>query len=137
MGTDEDHPTGEYHMHCHVLTHMGEGMMGSLVVANGGQSTRLPHGVPCQMPMPQPVEDTKVSIHDATFDPQNITIKMGQSVLWTNNDSEDHTVTADDKSFDSQSLAPGKTFSHMFMNQGTFTYHCSIHTKMKGQVTVS
>jgi FtsP/CotA-like multicopper oxidase with cupredoxin domain len=45
-------PKGEWHMHCHVLGHMMEGMMGSLLVVDEGDIfTPLPHGKPCPEPM--------------------------------------------------------------------------------------
>ena len=47
-----------------------------------------------------------------------------------------HTVTADDGSFDSKSLASNATFSQTFAKAGTFAYHCAIHPGMKGTVTV-
>lgn len=54
-------PLGEWHMHCHVLAHMMDGMMGSLLIVNGGELAPpfapLSEGQPCPtMPMnpPQP-----------------------------------------------------------------------------------
>ncbi len=55
---------------------------------------------------------------------------------WTNNDSASHTVTADDGSFKSDTLATGATFSQTFAKAGTFAYHCAIHPSMKGTITV-
>jgi plastocyanin len=77
-----------------------------------------------------------VSIANFAFSPASITVKVGDQVTWTNNDSTTHTVTADDNSFSSGDLAPGATFSFTFTKAGTFPYHCSIHTSMKGTVVV-
>jgi plastocyanin len=78
-----------------------------------------------------------VSIKDFAFNPQTIQAKVGDSITWTNQDTTAHTVTLDDKSVDSGSVAPSSTFSHAFTQAGTFTYHCEIHKQMTGTVTVS
>lgn len=77
-----------------------------------------------------------VSIASFSFQPAAITVSVGTTVTWTNNDSASHTVTADDGSFKSGTLATGATFSQTFATAGTFAYHCSIHSSMKGTVTV-
>ncbi len=79
---------------------------------------------------------TAVSIANFSFMPATITVAVGSTVTWTNNDSTAHTVTADDGSFKSDTLATGATFSQTFATAGTFAYHCSIHTSMKATVTV-
>jgi plastocyanin len=78
-----------------------------------------------------------VAITNFAFSPATVTIKAGAAVTWTNNDSVSHTITADDASWDSGSIANGGTFSHTFATAGTFTYHCAIHPSMKGTVTVT
>jgi nitrite reductase (NO-forming) len=81
------------------------------------------------------------------FSPNPINAKVGDTVTWTNNDSQPHTVTSGsngtpDKKFDSSPnlnplLTPGKTFSHTFTEAGTFDYYCQIHPAMVGKVTVT
>ena len=78
-----------------------------------------------------------VTIKDFAFNPQTIQAKVGDTITWTNNDSTAHTVTLDDKSVDSGSVAPSATFNHAFTQAGTFTYHCEIHKQMTATVTVS
>jgi plastocyanin len=78
-----------------------------------------------------------VTIKDFAFNPQTIQAKVGDSITWTNQDSTAHTVTLDDKSVDSGSVAPSATFSHAFTQAGTFTYHCEIHKQMTATITVS
>jgi plastocyanin len=79
---------------------------------------------------------TAVTIMNFAFSPASISVPVGSTVTWTNQDSTAHTVTADDGSFDSGSLAPGATFSQAFDTPGTFAYHCNIHSSMHGTVTV-
>jgi len=77
-----------------------------------------------------------ISCKNTSFNPANIVVNKGTTVTWTNDDSFDHTIVADDKSFDSGNLSKGKSFSHEFDQVGTFSYHCSIHSSMKGKITV-
>jgi plastocyanin len=80
---------------------------------------------------------TEVSIANFAFSPDTLTVKAGTTVMWTNHDTTAHTVTADDKSFDSGNLQPGQSFSFMFTQAGTFSYHCSIHPNMKATIVVT
>jgi plastocyanin len=77
-----------------------------------------------------------VSISNFAFSPANLTVKVGSTVTWTNQDSVEHTVVADDDSFKSNTIASGSTFSQTFTKAGTVGYHCGIHPSMKGQITV-
>ena len=78
-----------------------------------------------------------VSIVDFNFNPGTLTVAKGATVTWTNTGATTHTVTADDGSFDSGHVSAGATFSQTFATAGTFTYHCSIHSSMKGTITVT
>ena len=71
-----------------------------------------------------------VEISGFAFSPASITVKVGDSVTWTNKDSAPHTVTAADGSFDSGSLAQNASFSFTFQKAGTYTYRCTIHPTM-------
>lgn len=78
-----------------------------------------------------------VSMSGFAFSPASVTIAKGATVRWTNLDPAPHTVTADDTSqFASGTLAQNEKFEHKFDTPGTYTYHCSIHTDMKGTVIV-
>jgi plastocyanin len=79
---------------------------------------------------------TQVEIKNFSFSPASLTVKAGDTVTWTNNDTATHTVTADDNSFTSSDLAPGASFKHTFAKPGTVAYHCSIHPSMTATVVV-
>lgn len=83
-----------------------------------------------------PVATNAVSVVNFSYSPTSITVKKGTKVTWTNNDSTQHTVTADNGSFDSGTLDPGKSFSQTFNTAGTFAYHCNFHSNMHGTVIV-
>ncbi len=76
-----------------------------------------------------------VSIWDNYFSPSQITIYEGDSITWTNNGANTHTVTFDNRSIDSGDLHTNNSFSTAFSTQGTYYYHCKYHP-MTGQVIV-
>jgi plastocyanin len=79
-----------------------------------------------------------VPIRDFFFDPADITVEPGTTVMWVNEGTHPHTVTSDDGQFDSETLMPGDSFMVTFSGSGTLTYHCEIHPDvMMGSVTVS
>ncbi len=77
-----------------------------------------------------------VEIKVFAFLPATITVAIGTTITWTNNDSTLHTVTSLTDAFDSGTLANGGTFSFTFTTAGTYQYRCSIHTEMQGTVIV-
>jgi plastocyanin len=77
-----------------------------------------------------------VSMKDKKFAPAGLTIKAGDTVVWTNNDEHDHTVVADDGSFKSGNIGAGDTFRHEFKKKGKHGYSCTYHPRMKGSITV-
>jgi YVTN family beta-propeller protein len=79
----------------------------------------------------------KVSIAGFAFGPQAITVKVGDSITWSNDDGAPHTVTFKDGSASSSSLNPGQTFSRVFDRPGAYDYFCSFHPFMTASVTVA
>lgn len=71
------------------------------------------------------------------YSPNVIRIKVGQSVMWMNDDVLAHTVTADGRAFDSGFMNPGGSFTFTFNKAGTFAFRCTPHPWMKGTVIVS
>jgi plastocyanin len=84
-----------------------------------------------------PGRDTvRVAVQDFQFQPGRIEIAAGTTVVWTNNGQVAHTVTAEDSSFESGSIDPGKRGSITFAQTGTFAFHCTPHPFMRGLVVV-
>jgi len=79
---------------------------------------------------------TKTEIKTMTFGLQRIEIPAGTTVTWTNNDPLVHTVSADDKSWDSGAIEPGKSWSHTFTQPGAYAFHCTPHPFMKALIVV-
>jgi len=78
-----------------------------------------------------------VRIQDFSFTPPALNITVGTQVTWLNGGPSNHTVTANDGSFDSGTIQRNGTFAFTFSKAGTFAYHCSIHPTMTGTVTVT
>ena len=85
---------------------------------------------------PASAATTNVSEVDFDFVPATVTINVGDTVLWTNNANDVHTTTSDTGIWDSGTMNPGATFSHIFNSAGTFAYHCAIHSFMHGTIVV-
>ena len=78
----------------------------------------------------------EISIQNFAFSPASPSVAVGDTVNWTNNDGTAHTVTSDTGTeLQSPAINPGRTYQHVFLAAGAFTYHCSIHTFMHGSVT--
>ncbi len=77
-----------------------------------------------------------ITINNSKFSPGSLTIKVGDTVAWTNADDKDHTVRADDKSFESANISPDGEFEHTFGKPGTFKYGCTYHPREKATITV-
>ena len=77
------------------------------------------------------------------YNPSPLSVPVGTTVTWINNDNTGHTVTQGNPSgntppngFDSGILAPGKTFTHTIGTAGTIQYYCTLHPTMLGEVIV-
>jgi len=77
-----------------------------------------------------------VTIMNFAFVPARVEVSPGTRVVWTNQDSDPHTVTTDHPGFSSQALDTGQTFAEVVRKVGTVTYHCTIHPFMHGSVVV-
>ncbi len=100
-----------------------------------------PTPAPATIPTPPPVSSTAgshtISIQNFSFSQSTITIKKGDTVVWTNNDAAPHTVTNDAGSFGSDTLNTDQSYTYTFDTAGTFAYHCKFHPSMTGTVVVT
>jgi plastocyanin len=112
---------------------MGLLLISLLVIGCGSPSTSPTTSPPPQTSAGSPAV-YNVAISNFSFSPQEITIKSGDMVVWTNNDSVTHTVTG--SGWGSSSLKQGETYSRTFDTVGTYEYYCTLHPSMKGSVVV-
>jgi plastocyanin len=78
-----------------------------------------------------------VHIKDFKYAPTPLKIHVGDRVKFINDDDEAHTVTSQDKSFDSGGLDTNGTWVHTFTKPGTYSYFCELHPYMKATIVVS
>ncbi|MPY80446.1 MAG: hypothetical protein GEV04_18705 [Actinophytocola sp.] len=78
----------------------------------------------------------KVQIVDFTFEPGDITVPVGTTVVWVQQDDSTHTVDFDDGT-QSGDMAKGDTYKRTFDEPGKYPYVCFYHPRMTGTVTVN
>ncbi|HEY1543014.1 MAG TPA: cupredoxin family copper-binding protein [Xanthobacteraceae bacterium] len=79
--------------------------------------------------------DVTVKIDNFTFGPQQLTVKLGDTVIWTNEDDIPHTVVSIAR-FRSAALDTGDKFAFTFTKPGTYQYFCGLHPQMQGTIVV-
>ena len=77
-----------------------------------------------------------VHIRDFQYIPKDPAIHVGDTIQYINDDESAHTVTADDKSYDSGYMAKGQTWSKTYTVAGAYPYFCAYHAFMRASVTV-
>ena len=78
-----------------------------------------------------------IKMQNIAFEPKAVTVKVGQKITWTNDDSTDHNVTADSGAdFKSKDFGKGATFDFTPDKAGTIAYECTLNPGMKATITV-
>lgn len=95
------------------------------ISGNENQQQKSPTGV-----------DVAIEIKDFAFSPAELTVNIGDRVIWTNSDSAPHTIVANNGEFSSDNFSKGETYSFIFAKPGTYTYYCGLHPSMKGTIIV-
>jgi FtsP/CotA-like multicopper oxidase with cupredoxin domain/plastocyanin len=150
---------GEWHLHCHVLGHMMDGMMGSLLIVDGGElaSGLRPQGRDCHAPDPTPTPSpnpTTATVHmkavplsqnpsGFAFDPLSVTVAPGAVITFANDAMAPHSIVWDTPTPGGAAKPPGTSVSTMgltstMLGAGTFPYHCGVHgPDMHGTIVVA
>jgi plastocyanin len=76
-----------------------------------------------------------VTMAGLTFTPATLTVARGSTVVFDNDDTAPHTVTARSGGVDSGVLDPGRQFSTTVTDG--FDYFCSIHPSMTAKIAVT
>jgi plastocyanin len=79
--------------------------------------------------------DAAVKIGNFTFGPQELKVKSGTTITWTNEDDIPHTLVSPNN-FRSKVLDTDGTYAFTFTTPGTYTYFCSLHPHMTGTIVV-
>lgn len=82
-------------------------------------------------PLPHPV-----SIAGFAFAPAELTVSVGDTVVWKNDDALPHTASADSGAWSSPELRQGERFRFVTTRSGRFPYHCAAHPVMRATLVV-
>ena len=77
-----------------------------------------------------------VSIRNFAFDPVDVVVAIGDTVVWSNADIVPHTATATDTVWDSKSIGANGTWRFVAGARGRHEYYCVFHPTMKGAIVV-
>lgn len=116
-----------------VLAWMGAGCSSDDGMGGYGAPSPSPNTASTTCTSSTATATTDVSAADFRFAPACIKVTSGQTVTWTNDGGNQHTVTSDSgapAAFDSGTLNVGQKFAHAFPAAGTYHYHCNFHASM-------
>jgi plastocyanin len=78
----------------------------------------------------------EVNVQYSAYGPSQLDVLPGTTVVWSNQSTRTHTVTAYDGAFDSGHLVAGARFQVTFARPGAYQYHCTIHPSIQGEIDV-
>jgi plastocyanin len=111
-----------------------------LIVAGCGSGSDSNGGTATGPATPSPPgKMVHVAMKVLEFTPGALGAKVGQTVVWSNEDSSPHNVTyvSGPRFRSSGRLEPGARFSLKLTSAGTIHYFCTLHPWMKATIVVS
>lgn len=79
-----------------------------------------------------------IAMKDIKFVPRDAQVRVGQKVMWENNDTAPHNVTAQKGAdFKSDTFNQGGTFEYTPTKAGTIDYVCTVHPGQEGRLIVT
>lgn len=107
------------------------------VVGSGCKSdSSNPYGSSITAPAPVTAPANTVLLSGMAFSPATITVAVGTTVTWKNNDGVTHTSTSDTGVWNTGNIAGNSSTVTTFRTAGTFPYHCIYHGSMGMRGTV-
>ena len=110
------------------------GRAGSLLLAGCGGTSKSTSSSAAPAPA---TSAGAIKIVSFKYMPATLTVKAGSKIAVANRDTAEHTITADDNSFDAGTINPGQNKTLTVTKPGTFAYHCAFHAFMHGTIIVS
>ena len=107
-------------------------------MAYGSQSATGGQANATRAAAPTPRTRTEIGAYDNYFQPNNLTVKPGTTVRWTNLGAQGHTISSQQKLFDSGDIQPGRTFTATFPHPGSYSYYSrnQMGEEMRGVIVV-
>jgi plastocyanin len=103
----------------------------AVVLAGCGGAEKA--AAPTRTPAPATV---RVAMRNIEFVPARVTVKVGQTVRWTNHDKVVHTVASAKLKLASEGIADGQSYEYRATKPGRFPYYCTIHAGQTGVLVV-
>jgi plastocyanin len=102
----------------------------------------VPHLTSAAEPPPQPGgrdqdHATSITMDGTTFSPNELSVGVGETVVWVNKDPFPHNITSALGGFRSGDLEPGQAWRWQAARSGAFPYVCTLHPGMKGTLVVN
>jgi plastocyanin len=108
-----------------------------LLLVSCSLGTQGPAGGFVLAAVPKGPQTHTVVIREVKFQPTVLTVKVGDTVEWRNDDVVPHTATSTEpKKFDSGILAVGSSWKYVVTKRGTYLYNCTLHPNMKATLIV-
>ena len=106
--------------------------------ASGGAGSRRRRTGPAPMRPRRRTQQTghDVAMRDYKFVPKEITVEVGDTVTFTNEDTAEHNAIADD-SFRTSTFGEGESESVTISEAGSYPYFCSLHSNMEGRISTT
>jgi len=85
------------------------------------------------------IQAGQIAMVDDRFDPVDVAIPGGTTVVWVNNGADWHNIASSSAGFASDRVLPGESFSFTFQYPGVYRYVCRHHglAGLTGTVTVT
>ena len=112
------------------------GLFGATACSSSSEPTPATIAEPAQAVVSEATATT-VNADIKEFSHEDLEVKVGTTVVWTNRDGTSHTTSGTGKEWDSGQLPNGESFSFTFPEPGTFRYRCNLHPTMTAIVTVT
>ena len=109
-----------------------------LLLVSCSLGTQAPAGGFVLAAVPKGPQTHTVVVREIKFQPAVLTVKVGDTVEWRNDDIVPHTATstAQPKKFDSGILPVGSSWKYVVTKRGTYFYTCTLHPNMKAELIV-
>ncbi|HLY61218.1 MAG TPA: cupredoxin family copper-binding protein [Terriglobia bacterium] len=112
-------------------------LVGVVVLVLAFGLIRSSHARPAAAGQNDSTHKLQVKIDNFSFSPSPLTVPVGSTITWTNQDDVPHNViSTEGKALKSPVLDTNEKFSYTFTKAGVYTYYCAIHPKMTGKVVV-
>lgn len=119
------------------VTILGLALSAVVLTGCGGSPAATPTAPPIGSIIHITIIATRSGHPDAIYSPDPIRVRVGQTITWSNTDTDPHDVSADNGLFYSGPIGTSGRWRWTARKPGTYTYTCTLHPDMHGTIIVS